>query len=193
MQSHDIRIIGQYKNLYIFCQAGDELLVIDQHAAHERILFEKFHRQYLQNQVASQTLLFPETVELSPLQIQCVADNSEKIERMGFTFTEFGGNSYVISAIPALAGKCSASEIFFDVIDNFGSDDEHSDGGKMEHILATMACKAAVRSGDELSVGEINGLLDSMAKADLFSHCPHGRPVLRSFTDQEIKKWFYRT
>lgn len=194
LQSHDIRIIGQYKNLYIFCQAGDELLVIDQHAAHERILFEKFRRQYMKNQVASQTLLFPETVELSPLQIQCVADNGEEIERMGFAFTEFGGNSYVISAVPALAGQCSASEIFFDVIDSFGSDDHNnSHGGRMEHILATMACKAAVRSGDALTVGEINGLLDAMAHADLFSHCPHGRPVLRSFSDQEIKKWFYRT
>lgn len=191
--SHNIRIIGQYKNLYIFCQAGDELLVIDQHAAHERLLFEKFRKQYLENQVASQKLLFPETVELSPLQIQCVADNSEELTRMGFSFTEFGGNSYVISAIPALAGKCSASVLFFDVLESFGSQEKYKESGKMEHILATMACKAAVRSGDELSFSEMNGLLEGMARADLFSHCPHGRPVLRSFSDKEIKKWFYRT
>jgi DNA mismatch repair protein MutL len=63
----------------------------------------------------------------------------------------------------------------------------------MENILATMACKAAVRSGDELSVEEMHALLDSMAKADLFSHCPHGRPVLKSFSDKDLKKWFYRT
>ena len=193
LRRHDIRIIGQYKNLYIFCQAGDELLVIDQHAAHERLLFEKLRRQYLENQVASQQLLFPETVELSPLQSQCVADNNNELERMGFSFSEFGGNSYVISAVPALAGKCPASVLFFDVLASFGSEEGQSASGRMEHILATMACKAAVRSGDELSFSEIDGLLDGMAKADLFSHCPHGRPVLRSFSDQEMKKWFYRT
>lgn len=192
-ETHGIRIIGQYKNLYIFCQAGDNLLVIDQHAAHERLLYEKFRRQYSDNKVASQSLLFPETVELSPFQIHLVENNSDELKRMGFSLKEFGGNSYVISAVPALAGQCSASEIFFDVLDGFGKEDQQRTGGKLENILATMACKAAVRSGDELALEEIKALLEAMAKADLFSHCPHGRPVLKSFSDKELKKWFYRT
>lgn len=190
---HDIQVIGQYKNLYIFCQAGDSLLVIDQHAAHERLLYEKFRRQYSENKVASQSLLFPETVELSPFQIQLVENNSEELQQLGFALQEFGGNSYVISAIPALAGQCRASEIFYDTLDGFGREDSQRSAGKLENILATMACKAAVRSGDELSLEEIHALLDAMAKADLFSHCPHGRPVLKSFADKELKKWFYRT
>jgi DNA mismatch repair protein MutL len=190
---HGIQVIGQYKNLYIFCQAGDSLLVIDQHAAHERILYEKFRRQYSNNQVASQSLLFPETVELSPFQIQLVENNSDELQRLGFTLQEFGGNSYVISAIPALAGQIRASEIFYDILDGFGREDSQRSGGKLDNILATMACKAAVRSGDELSLEEIDALLEAMAKADLFSHCPHGRPVLKSFSDKELKKWFYRT
>ncbi len=190
---HDIQVIGQYKNLYILCQAGDRLLVIDQHAAHERLLYEKFRRQYADNKVASQSLLFPETVELSPFQIQLVDNNSEELKRLGFALQEFGGNSYVISAIPALAGQCRASEVFYDTLDGFGREDSQRTGGKLDNILATMACKAAVRSGDELSQKEIHALLDAMARADLFSHCPHGRPVLKSFSDSELKKWFYRT
>ncbi|MFN2354675.1 MAG: DNA mismatch repair endonuclease MutL [Desulfopila sp.] len=191
---HNLQIIGQFKNLYIFCRAGDNLLVIDQHAAHERILYEKLRKQYTSARVASQNLLFPETVELSPFQIELVESNSEELARMGFTVAEFGGNSYVLSAVPALAGQGTARDIFFDVLEGFGSEgDKHSHGGKLENILATMACKAAVKSGDTLSLQEIDALLNTMAQADLFSHCPHGRPVLRYFSEDDIKKWFHRT
>jgi DNA mismatch repair protein MutL len=194
LRKHGIRVIGQYKNLYIFCEAGGELLVIDQHAAHERILYEKFRRQYVDGKVSSQTLLFPETVELSPLQTHLVESNAEQLNQLGFTIREFGGNSYVIAAVPALTGQRSGSAVFFDVLEGFGSESSRkSPGGILDNILATMACKAAVRSGDKLSQEEIDALLTSMAEADLFSHCPHGRPVMKSFTDAEIQKWFYRT
>ncbi len=194
IQKIDIQVIGQYKNLYIFCQAGDQLLVIDQHAAHERLLYEQFRKQYIGGRVSSQTLMFPESIELSPSQCLLVENNKEELSRMGFAITEFGGATYVISAVPALAGQCRASDIFFDVLDSCGSSgstDLH--GGKLENILATMACKAAVKSGDGLSPEEIKALLDKMAEAELFSHCPHGRPVLKSFSDAEIQKWFHRT
>lgn len=191
---HNLQIIGQFKNLYIFCRAGEKLLVIDQHAAHERILYEKLRQQYTTERVASQNLLFPETVELSPFQIELVENNRDELARMGFTVAEFGGNSYVLSAVPALAGQGAARDIFFDVLGGFGSEEyKHSHGGKLENILATMACKAAVKSGDELSLREIDALLNSMAQADLFSHCPHGRPVLRYFSEDDLKKWFHRT
>lgn len=191
---HNLQIIGQFKNLYIFCRAGDNLLVIDQHAAHERILYEKLRKQYTTASIASQNLLFPETVELSPFQIELVESNRKELARMGFTVAEFGGNSYILSAVPALAGQGAARDIFFDVLGGFGSEGyRHSHGGKLENILATMACKAAVKSGDELSPREIDALLNTMAQADLFSHCPHGRPVLRYFSEDDLKKWFHRT
>lgn len=189
-----LRIVGQFKNLYIFCQMEDTLIVIDQHAAHERLLYEKFRRQYINGKIASQTLMFPETIELSPYQTQLVENNLEEIERMGFSISEFGGNSYIVSAVPAMAGQGNGSELLFDILDNFGREDNKvSTGGKLESILSTMACKAAVKSGDELSSEEIEALLEQMADADLFSHCPHGRPVLKSFTANEIKRWFLRT
>ncbi len=191
---HTMRVIGQHKNLYIFCQAGDELVVIDQHAAHERLLFEKLKQHYLKGTVASQNLLFPETVELTPSQIELVEANAQVLEQMGFSVSEFGGNSYVISAVPALASKLGATEVFFDVLAGFGDQGvPSSHDSKFDTILATIACKAAIKAGHSLAPEEIDGLINAMLEADLFSHCPHGRPVIKIFSAEEIKRWFSRT
>ena len=194
VRGHGLKIIGQYDNLYIFCQSSDGLLVIDQHAAHERLLFEKLKKQFLHGTIARQTLLFPETVELSVADLQKVEQYGDEIEKMGFTIREFGGASYVISAIPALGRNMSASELFLDILEQFGaSSGSKREGSLLEDVLASMACKAAVKAGDKLPTEEIEALLDNMVKADLFSHCPHGRPVLKNFSANDIKKWFHRS
>jgi DNA mismatch repair protein MutL len=191
---HNLLVIGQYDHLYIFCKNSEGLLVIDQHAAHERLLYEKLRKQYLAKAIVRQTLMFPETVELSLFQAQLVEKNSREIDRIGFSIREFGGNTYIISAVPALAGRANPRELFFDILEQFGSENDRGDaGGFLDTILATMACKAAVKAGTELSIQEIDNLLNEMTRADLFSHCPHGRPVVKQFTRDEVKKWFYRT
>ncbi|MFT5698391.1 MAG: DNA mismatch repair protein MutL [Desulforhopalus sp.] len=190
---HNLLVIGQFDDLYIFCKDSEGLLVIDQHAAHERLLYEKLHKQYLDKSVVGQSLMFPETVELSLFQSQLVIKNQEDIKRMGFTVSEFGGNTFVISAVPALAGISNPRELFLDILEQFGSEHSGGGGGKLDNILANMACKAAVKAGTSLSTQEIDNLLGEMARADLFSHCPHGRPVVKRFSSDEVKKWFYRT
>ena len=190
---HNLLIIGQFDDLYIFCKDSQGLLVVDQHAAHERLLYEKLHKQYLDKSVVSQTLMFPETVELSIFQAQLTLKHEEDIARMGFSISEFGGNTFVISAVPALAGLSNPRELFLDILEQFGSEQSGSGGGKLDNILASMACKAAVKAGTSLSTQEIDNLLNEMARADLFSHCPHGRPVVKRFSADEVKKWFYRT
>ncbi len=193
-QEHSLKVIGQYDNLYIFCQSTDGLIVIDQHAAHERLLFEKLKRQFLHGTIPRQTLLFPETVELSVADTQKAEQYGDEIDKMGFTIREFGGSSYVISAIPALGSHLVPSELFLDILEQFGSSENAKrKGSLLEDILASMACKAAVKAGDALPPEEIEALLNNMAKADLFSHCPHGRPVLKQFSASEIKKWFHRS
>lgn len=193
MARHNLLVVGQYDDLYIFCKNSDGLLVIDQHAAHERLLYEKLRRQYLAKTVARQILMFPETVELSLFQAQLVEKNEPAIDRLGFTVREFGGNTYIISAVPALAGTTNPRELFLDILEQFGSERNRGDGGGfLDTILATMACRAAVKAGTSLSTREIDTLLNEMARADLFSHCPHGRPVVKQFTREEVKKWFYR-
>lgn len=193
-RGHNLIVIGQLNDLYIFCQDQEGLLVIDQHAAHERLLYERLYQQYLEKKVTKQTLMFPETVELSLFQAQLTLKNQEHIERMGFGIGEFGGNTFVISAIPALAGLSNPTELFLDILEQFGSEENSSGrGDALDNILATMACKAAVKAGTSLSAREIDTLLGDMAKADLFSHCPHGRPVIKRFSMSDVKKWFYRT
>lgn len=192
--THNLLVVGQYDNLYIFCKTSEGLLVIDQHAAHERLLYEKLRKQYLANTVVRQTLMFPETVELSLFQAQLVEKNEEEIDRIGFSIREFGGNTYIISAVPVLAGLANPRELFLDILEQFGSEKGRGDtGGFLDNILATMACKAAVKAGTELSKQEIDTLLNEMTRANLFSHCPHGRPVVKQFTRAEVRKWFYRT
>ncbi len=192
-KSHGLEIIGRFLDLYIFCRSGDTLVVIDQHAAHERLLFEKLKNQFLSGKIAAQNLLFAQTVELSRFQSQLVEKNKEEIERLGFSIREFGGNTYIISAVPALAGQCDPGRLFIDILERFGNEGElHQGAGRLEDILADMACKTAVRSGDRLASEEINALLNQMTAADLFSHCPHGRPVIKYFPADEIKKWFSR-
>ncbi|MFT5727153.1 MAG: DNA mismatch repair protein MutL [Desulforhopalus sp.] len=190
---HNLLVIGQFDNLYIFCKDSEGLLVIDQHAAHERLLYEKLHKQFLDKCIVSQTLMFPETVELSLFQANLTLKNQEEIQRMGFSISEFGGNTFVISAVPALAGISNPRELFLDILEQFGSENSGSGGGKLDNILANMACKAAVKAGTSLSTQEIDNLLSEMARANLFSHCPHGRPVVKRFSSDEVKKWFYRT
>ncbi len=189
-----LRVIGVYRDLYIFCQTGDELLIIDQHAAHERLIFEQFKKQYLNGKIAAQSLLFPVTLELSVKQAQLVEQNIQQIEELGFQLRDFGGNSFIISTVPALAGQCDPSELFFEILGRFGDDStggDNKDG--LDDILSSLACKAAVKSGDRLHSQEVDTLLEQMAKADLFTHCPHGRPVVKRFSESDVKKWFYRT
>jgi DNA mismatch repair protein MutL len=192
--THNLLVIGQFDDLYIFCRNSQGLLVIDQHAAHERLLYEKLRSQYLAASIARQILMFPVTVELSLFQSQLIEKFSEDLDRMGFSIRDFGGNTFIISAIPALAGTTNPRDLFLDILEQFGSESSGSDrGGSLDTVLATMACKAAVKAGTSLSPPEIDKLLSEMAQADLFSHCPHGRPVAKQFTRDEIKRWFYRS
>ncbi len=185
--------IGVLHNLYILCQSETGLVVIDQHAAHERLLFEKLRRQYLGGSIPRQNLLFPESVELSPFQCRLVEEHREELARMGFSCREFGGNTYLIAAVPALAGRIAPGEIFLDLLERFGSERERPGEDRIDGILAQMACKAAVKGGTSLDQREIEQLLEQMAAADLFSHCPHGRPVVRQFSLEEVQRWFHRS
>ena len=189
---HNLLVIGQFDNLYIFCRSGEELLVIDQHAAHERLIFEKLHRQFQQATLARQTLMFPVTVQVSLLQNRLIEENVAMIDRLGFSIREFGGLTYIVAAVPVLAGTAEPGALFLDLLEQFGGTQPGQGGDRLDNILASLACKAAVKAGTTLTAVEIDKLLDEMAAADLFSHCPHGRPVVKRFRPEDIKRWFFR-
>ncbi len=192
-----LRIIGQLLDTYILCEGEDGLVAIDQHAAQERLIFERLKREFGAGRVASQALLFHLTMEFGLDEISILEDSAEEIARMGIDIREFGGNTYVLKAVPAVMSKVPPEEILRGVFDQFSG----AGGGRgrgdlarrLDNILSGMACKAAIKARQLLSAAEMKGLLDEMAANNVFSHCPHGRPVVRKFPAAEVKKWFYRT
>ena len=193
VQVDDLIVIGYFQDLYIFCRNKDKLVVIDQHAAHERLLYEELQEQYTAGKIASQNLLFPVTLELTTFQSQLVEKNLERLETLGFSIRDFGGNTWVIAAVPGFAGTHNPQGMFLDILEHFGSERDQAASHHLDKILSTIACKAAVKGGDQLNAREVRALLERMADADLFSHCPHGRPVVKTFNSLDIKKWFSRT
>ena len=191
-------------DLYLLCEARKEdrtfLVVIDQHAAHERILFENLKKQFYADRMPSQNLLFPKMLELPPESGETLAKNRVEIRRLGILVEEFGGDHYIIKAVPSAVSHLDPEEILSGILAGFSADDyghnetkKQADATRFDDILSTMACKAAVKAGRDLSFEEIAQLLKLMEESSAFTHCPHGRPVMRMFSDAEIKKWFRRT
>jgi DNA mismatch repair protein MutL len=199
-----LKAIGQFMDLYLLCEAqrGEDkfLVVIDQHAVHERILFENLKKQFESKQMASQNLLFPKMLELTPESSEIIEKNSEEIKALGIVVEEFGGDNFVIKAVPSVISHLDPEEILAGILTQFaGSDYSQGEGRKLkdatrlDDILSSMACKAAIKAGQNLSPVEMQQLLKLMQESSAFTHCPHGRPVVQMFSAAEIKKWFHRT
>ncbi|MCJ7603883.1 MAG: DNA mismatch repair endonuclease MutL, partial [Desulfobulbaceae bacterium] len=193
-RSSHFRYVGQFMKCYLLCETDDGIAVIDQHAAHERLLFEQLKKQYQEMELPGQALLFPEMIECTPEQIDVLKKHGQELPRIGLVIQEFGGQSYVIKAVPAILGHLGPQEIIKGIFDHFLGRVGRAKGAamRMDDILAVMACKAAVKAHDILLPEEGEELLRKMEAADIFSHCPHGRPVLKIFSASEIKKWFFR-
>lgn len=191
-----LKPIGQALDSFIICEGAHGLVVIDQHAAHERLLFEKIKKQFAEQGIVRQSLLFPKVVEVSASEESVLRKYGREISCLGIDIREFGGNSFVVKAIPALMAGIPPEEIMAGIFEQFASgprETKLSDARRLENVFASMACKAAIKAGHSLKLEEIAQLLREMQEADTFSHCPHGRPVAKSFSGDDIKRWFYRT
>jgi DNA mismatch repair protein MutL len=187
-----LRYLGQVLDTYLLCATENGLLAIDQHAAHERLLFETLKRQFAGKKIARQTLLFPKVLECSLEEIQILRQYAEEIAALGVEIEDFGGGSQVVKAVPAVLGHSPVEEVMAGIFSRFAESGSGKGGVRAEEVLSDMACKAAIKAGQSLSPKEAQALLDEMQRAEVFSHCPHGRPVAKSFAAHEIKKWFYR-
>ncbi len=190
------RLIGQLHNAYILCETVDGLVAIDQHALQERILFETLKEQYRTHTIARQALLFPKMMEPDPAARAILEAHSDDIARLGLTIEPFGGDSYVVKAVPAIMGHLGPEEIVQGILARFAEAQDAGSGRaatRMEDILATMACKAAIKAGQRLHEEEMAHLLAKLNQSPIFSHCPHGRPVLKHFDLASIQRWFHRT
>lgn len=190
------RLIGQVFNTYLLLEEGDDLLLIDQHAAHERILYEKLlkrREESLQQSIPSQVLLTPIAVEVSAVEMAQVMEKEKKVRELGFEFEVFSDNSLLLRSVPQTPGglQMDPEKSFRTLIEYCGSAKMEFDD-PVEELFHTMACKAAVKAHDILSYDEMKALLLQLQDLKDPYHCPHGRPVIIRLSRQEIEKMFKR-
>jgi DNA mismatch repair protein MutL len=188
-----LTVIGQLNAAYILCQDGTDLLLIDQHAAHERVAFEQLKAQFAGGCVESQGLLFPETLELSFREGAAMEEHLAHFIRLGFAPEPFGGATWLLKGAPRLLAGGDYVRTFRDILEELltlGRSRSFADA--LEDILARIACHSAVRGAHPLTTAEIRALFARMDAAGFASNCPHGRPVLCRITLGEIEKMFKR-
>ncbi|GAA0740828.1 DNA mismatch repair endonuclease MutL [Clostridium oceanicum] len=192
LEDSSIKIIGQFKNTYILIEKDDDLYIIDQHAAHEKVLFEKFMKEINEAAIVSQLLLTPDVLELSEEDYDIYLKNENIFKDTGFLIEGFGENTISIRQVPMILGKPSVEKLFLEILDNLKS----MGSGKKTEVkymsIATLACKSAVKAHDSLSIEEIKRLIRDMTNSDNPFTCPHGRPTLIKITLNELEKKFKR-
>lgn len=184
----------QVLNRYLIAESPDGVLVIDQHALHERILYEEIRTKVLAKAVETQALLVPEPVDLSPAEAASVLGQTELLEQLGIRVEAFGGDTVLISSYPAMLANWSPAELLRTVAEQLtsaGKAPERRD--LLDELLHMISCKAAIKAGDRLSPTEVEALLQQRELARDAHHCPHGRPTALVFTREELDKRFKRT
>ncbi|NLB59986.1 MAG: DNA mismatch repair protein MutL, partial [Lentisphaerae bacterium] len=185
------RILGQVQQLYVVMETEDGLVLMDPHAAHERILYEHYLATIAQGRVASQGLLSAETVELTPGHARHIRRQLDLLKKMGFGIAEFGGDTFVIDALPACLAAVPPGKLLPDVAATLAAG-AGSSGRLLEEEIAQAACRAAVKAQQALSLPEIEALVIQLSQAAMPYTCPHGRPTLIHMSFQELAKKFGR-
>ena len=187
-----IRMIGQVFDTYWLAQFEDKFYIIDQHAAHEKIYYERLVRKFREHSIDSQYLTPPLIVSLNMQEEEVLNANRDYFEKFGFEIEHFGGREYCISAVPSNLYGLTEEELFLEMLDQLESDHSKDTLDIFASRLATMACKAAVKGNNRLSVEEAEKLLDELMTLENPYHCPHGRPTIISMTKTEMEKKFKR-
>ncbi|MBM2837922.1 MAG: mismatch repair protein MutL [Deltaproteobacteria bacterium] len=188
-----LTVLGRVGGTYIVCSTGNDLCLIDQHAAHERIAFERLKKTYRDSRPESQTLLIPEVVDLPQSEGMLIGEHLEVLSRTGLEVEHFGGDTFVIKSVPAALSDKNIRGLVRDIADELA----HSGRTKsidelMERLFSRMACHSAVEGGDYMDPREIAALLRDLDSIDFSSNCPHGRPVFVMLSQVEIEKMFGR-
>ncbi len=189
-----LRVIGQAFEGYLICQSGESLLVIDQHAAHERVTFERLRHAYADGGVTRQRLLVPVVVDVGAQAAPLLSEHLTDLESLGFELDPFGGSTFAVRAVPALLSDGDPAVLVRDLAE------ELTDVGRsrrlteaVEAVLARLACHSAVRVGQSLGAEQIRALLASMDTVDFAGNCPHGRPAFITLPRTDLERLFKRT
>ena len=181
-------VFGEIFSTYILCRIGAEFVLIDKHAAHERILYNKLRAQG--EELERQMLLTPVPATLSRAEHELVLEQTEQLLKLGFEAEDFGGSTVLIRSVPALMADASPQELFLDAVDGLAH--AHAGVTAADEILHRMACRSAVKGGDHNNMTELKELVKIILTDENVRYCPHGRPVMVRFTRREIEKMFGR-
>lgn len=184
--------IGKMFNTYLVIQWGDNVYLIDQHAGHERIRYDKLKAEYESGNIVVQPMLIPYVLTLNSEDARIIEANLDAIRSVGFDIDEFGDNSYKISAVPSIVDGIDFDKFFAMFLAEKLNKTKITEADLVKDNLMQMACKSAVKGGDDLSKAEIEKLLYEMKEQNVVLFCPHGRPVIVRITKNEIEKWFKR-
>jgi DNA mismatch repair protein MutL len=189
-----LRYIGQLAETFLVCEAEGELVLIDQHAAHERVEFARLREAHARRQMGRQRLLFPVVLQMAPAEVAAASEHTATLDALGFDVEPFGADSIAVKAVPQAASGAEPEKLLRDVLAELGArgaSEVVSD--QVDHVLATMACHSVVRAGDALGSTAARALLDAMDGVDFRGHCPHGRPVILRMPLGELERRFGRS
>jgi len=185
-----LRVLGQLANTFIIAEGPDGLYLIDQHAAHERILYDQITTQWIQKEVEVQGLLQPINIDLSPREEETLRAGKEFLAEFGFSIEHFGDKSYVIRAIPALMARANIIEVITALLDSFVN--KESPSRWEEKIAQSLACHSAIRAGQQLSNEEMRELIKQLEQSKQPRACPHGRPTMIHLSSHQLEREFGR-
>ncbi len=189
----DLRVIGQLHNTYILCESVEGLVLIDQHAAHERILYEQLKKRSAASTMAAQKLVVPETIDFGYREAQILEKLIPDLKKLGLEIEPFGGNTFVVKAVPALLADRDIKPLVIEIVEKtvqigFAPGLDKA----IDEYLILMACHGAVRAKQQLSDQQAQGLLTQLDECDNPSNCPHGRPTWIRWSFKTLEKSFKR-
>lgn len=186
------KIVGQIFNTFWIIEQGSSIYLIDQHAAHERILFEEISNKFKNGEMVSQRLIQPLVIHLSEREKELLKDNMALIEKFGFEIEDFGGISYAVRSVPYIFKNPESIGFFTEILDTLDIGSVENVYDTQIHTIATIACKAAVKANDRLTIQEAIGMVERLLKLENPFSCPHGRPTIIELTRYELEKKFKR-
>ncbi|MBI3398200.1 MAG: DNA mismatch repair endonuclease MutL [Deltaproteobacteria bacterium] len=192
--SRELEVIGQLWQEYLLCEREGEFYIIDQHAAAERIAFEKLKNDYYMScRVKSQMFLLPQKIELSLLEKEAIGSSLEAITDLGFDIEPFGGNTFIIRGVPEILSGMDCRGLIKELLDEMVSSEmSFRIEGRLDDILMRIACHSVIRGKKPLTNEEAHALLKRLSQVDFSGNCPHGRPVIKTISIDEIEKMFKR-
>ncbi|MBM4363931.1 MAG: DNA mismatch repair protein MutL, partial [Deltaproteobacteria bacterium] len=183
-----LKFVAQLRQTYLLCEGPDGFYVVDQHAAAERVNFDKLRKQFRSRTIASQALLFPLVLAVSPAEAELVEERAEDFAALGLDLRLQGAELVALHSVPRLLARATPERLVRDLLVEIARSGRRAFSDAIDLAIATMACHASVRAGDPLSETEARSLLAALDLADFAGYCPHGRPVVAATTWSELER-----